>query len=728
MISSPVKGGSLGALLAESGGKYKRTSSEKVTKELAQFNSAVDAQARERQREFENLRIYCGIDNSAWPNEIQNFMSSEGRGNVWESFRHLGNYNIARVKIDGIAGSIVRNPFDISYVADEEEQVDLTLALQQAYYSDKELLDYNQEYLYGVILGVGVYQSVMRIMVRTEHPAEPTGRIGLTCMPPGSTVIDPSWKSNTSKDLNNLWVLAYYTVDQLKTKYNLKKDLIEQEEWLIENMGESYEADTLTWNKDIPQKVGDRYLTVEHHYLKKEKIVREFDPQTSTTFWEWMSDEDKRKLVEQNSVNLDDIEKIELWDNVHSYCAFCPGLITQELLHEGKAEFQLGRLPFFPLSAARINGKPMPFMDQLRDAALEMNKRIATISNVAERQVTSGLSIDEYIVGMNEEKKKEVENNINNPEYILWQKAGSSRQFPNAIRPLIENKAIPGDLFGIANMMIDLMDRLVPQPAANEGRSEKSGESGILYAQKVEIAKTMQTVVMAVVRQFWNDIGESYFFLAKQLYRKGRRVFTNALGTKKTIINEPDYTEQGEETILNDFSALSRHRVIISEAPAGVNNRLVQRELNAMLTSNYAAVSPNAAITFAENMIRSIDMDQVQKEKALEGIELDRKKIVSATNLQIAQAEAGLKQLQQAIQAQEQQAQAGQQGMPPAGGPGGAPAPGGPPMLGGAGPEVPPPMPAEAAPLPPALEGGPMEMEPGIGNPPSSYNMAGANG
>ena len=82
MISSPVKGGSLGALLAESGGKYKRTSSEKVTKELAQFNSAVDAQARERQREFENLRIYCGIDNSAWPNEIQNFMSSEGRGNV----------------------------------------------------------------------------------------------------------------------------------------------------------------------------------------------------------------------------------------------------------------------------------------------------------------------------------------------------------------------------------------------------------------------------------------------------------------------------------------------------------------------------------------------------------------------------------------------------------------------------------------------------------------------
>ena len=657
--------------------KFARRSDDKLLEHYSQWQKASRAQRREREREFENLRMYCGVDNSQWPAAIQNFLKQEARGVNHGQFTHFGQYNLLKLKINGIAGSIIRNPFDATFVADDEEQVALTMALQEAYLSDKELMDWQAEDTMLTTLGL-IYRGTMRMYVKNTFPASPMGNIALECMPPGTTMDDPDWVTTTSKEMRNHWTMALMSIDEIKERWPKKRGIMEREEWLANNDGRQYEEKVnVDWNRyvdDTTHKHGSLYMVVQHNYIKKEKIVREFDARTGTVFWEWMSDEQKKDLAEQNGIGSEDIKEIILRDNVAYTYTFAPGLSLSYALDDYKDEFQLGRLPYFPWTTTRMNGKPIPMVDQLRDAQLEINKRQSTITLAAETSLGGTMAVDEAVFGMDNKKMEDFVANRGNPRYVAKLKAGASRQFPNAFQE-VGKQQIPGDLFGIVNEMIDLMDRLVPQPAASEGRTERSGESGILFAHKVEVAKTMQSTMLASRRQLWNDIGEAYFFLAKQLYSKGRRVFTDGKGVRKAIINETMINpETGEETVENDFSGLARHRVVISEAPAGVNNRLMQRELNSTLAQHFAQMAPNTSMKFLAGVVNSLDLDEVQKQEAKDAVELDSRALQVETEARIANAEVMKQQAQAAGQ------QAG--GSPGAGGapmPGGAPSqPGGP--------------------------------------------------
>lgn len=683
------------------GKKYNRIADDGVIREYNAYASAKDARSREREREFENLRMYAGIDNSAWPKEIQKYMFDDGRGNNFGNFTHLGSYNFTKTKINGIAGSIARNPFDADFVADDNILSPLTMALKGAYLSDKEMMDWDQSLLHAYILGL-IYQSVVRMYVKTEHPANPMGNIALECLQPGSVIIDPNWKSGNTRDIRDVWTLSWMTADAIKLKYEPKRDIIERELWIKEQFGEDYEQDRIDWNQDIPEQHGDLYLVVQHNYLKKEKLRREMCVRTGTVFWEWMDDESKKRMAIENEVDPEDIREVTVYDDVEYIYTFAPALSTAFSLLDTKAKYQIGRLKYFPWCPEWVNGLPAPMLDQLRDAQLEINKRVATISLAAESVVTGGDYVDEAVFGMDKQKIEEHKANKGNPRYTAVLKAGSTRAFPNGIGQL-PTRQIPGDLFGITNMMIDLMDRLVPQPAASEGRTERSGESGILFAQKIEVAKTMQTTMLAGIRQMTNDIAESYFFLGKQVYSKGRRVFTNAKGTQKTVVNDAVIDPAtGEEYVENDFSALPRHRVTISEAPAGVNNRLAQRELNATLMQTYAGL-PNVALVFGQELVKSLDLDEPGKEMAREAVALERKKLAAETLAAIVNAELAVKQAQAMMQGgQEQQ---GMQGAAPALSVGGGQAA----------------LPEQTGELPAQLQGTQPPITPGIGMPPTSY-------
>lgn len=692
MVSNPTT-----PMIEVAGKQFSRQADSEVLKELNLYQGAKTARRRERAREFENLKTYAGIDNSQWPDDLQSFLMQENRGTNYGDFTHLGTYNFVKMKLNGIAGSIVRNPFDATFVADEIEDTQKTMALQAAYMSDKELMDWIQYYHEAVRLG-NIYQSVLRMHVKTDHPASPMGNIAIECMPPGSCIVDPNWKQLSSKELNHIWVLGYYTADQLKAKYEMKRDLIERELWLLSQFGPQYKQDEIDWNKDIPDIHGSQFLVVEHHYLEEEKVEREFDPVTGTVFWEWMSDEQKRDIAMEKNIDPTNITTIKVRDNVAYTKVTVPGLTQAFFAVNQKDEFQVGRLLFFPWATEYVNGKPSPMMDQLRDAQLEFNKRQSQITNAAEAAINSPMRVDEAILN-GADAKEELKQNIGNPRYVLFQKRGTSRAFPDAVSRLHDGNNIPGDLFGIANQMVDLMDRLVPQPAASEGRTERSGESGILYAQKVEVAKTMQTTMLAGIKQLWNDLAESYFFLAKQLYSQGRREFTDAKGSFKVVVNDPQINIlTGEERIANDFSTLSRHRVTISEAPSGVNNRLLQQELNSNLVQNYAQFAPNAAMTFMEQLINSLEMDEIQKQAALESVGLDRERLRAQTEAAIVAAQAQAQAAQQSVGQQPQQASEG------AGSAAAEMAPGG------------------------AVEGAvtqqPKKIEPGIGNLPEQYMEA----
>lgn len=642
------------------GKTFTRKSDEKLVAEWSQYESAKDANCREREREFENLMMYCGVDNSQWPGSIQNYMFNEGRGTnfgatvsrAYNQYNqhasgqvHFGQYNILKFKLTGIAGSLIRNPFDASYVADESEQAELTMALQQAYLSDKELMDWDNSFLQAYTLAM-IYQGVVRIYASNEHPASPMGNIAIECYPPGTNIVSPDWKSGRSNDLNDIWTLSWLDASQIKEKYASKKNAIENELNLQKLFGKQYEVDDISWNRDIPTKHGNKLLVIEHSYLKREKVTREMDTYTNTVFWEWLSDEQKMALAQENSVQPENITKIDLWDDFAYTYTFSPALSTNFALHDKKDEFQCGRLRKIPLSSEYQNGKAIPLLEQVRDAQLTLNKRMETINHAAESSVTRGSYVDEAVFGMDNGKIEEYIKNRRNPLYVARLKPGSSRTFPNGIGELPGGQ-VPPDLFNISNMIVDLFDRLLPQPAASEGRTERSGESGILFAQKVEVAKTMQMTLLEQIRQFQNAVGEIYFFMAKQLYSQGRRIFRDAKGQREIVVNDMKYNPlTGEEEVINDFSGLSRHKVVISEAPSGVNNRLMQREMSSTLMQSFQGL-PSVAIQFGKNLIKSLDLDSIQKQEALDAIDLENERITSQQKVAIANAQMALQQAQQ---------------------------------------------------------------------------------
>lgn len=637
---------------------FKRTDNALTMYIADEYQRLYDATEAERRREYDNLGFFYGLEQKQWPDEVRDQMDAEGR--------HVATYNLSHRKVQGIAGSITRNPFDVKYVGDDVVLDNLTEALQQMYYSDKELMDWESEYFQGVVYGL-IYRGVWTMQVETDMPASPLGNIAIRCRQPGTTLIDPDWRSTSSKKLHLVYHVGWLTAQQIKDTYKKKTPEIEAELTFQQVFGKDWESNQeIDWSENHETKYGSTYKVIEKHYLKREKVTREYDPVTKTVFWEWMSDEEKMDIAQRNNISSEDIKEIEIPDALISYTqTVCPSLSTNLVLEDRKDTFQIGRLHDFMWSATWINGKPLGVIDFLKDAQREVNYRQSTITLAAQAAINTGVQLDPAMFGNDERLIKEFEKNYGNPRQVGRIKAGMSRQFPDGIKPLARIQVAP-DLYQIVGQMIDLMDMLVPQPAAGEARTERSGESGIHFAQKLEVMKTMQQPMMMGIKQLWNDIGEAYLYFAAQLYSHGIRRFASADGKTEFDINVPKIDlNTGQEYIENDFSQLStmRHRIQISESPSGVNVRMMQRELNLGILSSWPKDSmPNTALTFAENIARSLDQTEEEKQNTDKALNMDRQLMESRTMAEITQNQAVIQQ-GQAAQGQQQGG-----GMPQGGG------------------------------------------------------------
>ncbi len=653
MISSPSF---LNPTLDIGGMKFSRKSDEAFLHTLSEYQTYYDSTIEDRRREDENVGFFYGLENRQWPTEAIEQLQHEGR--------HIGTYNLSHRKVAGIAGSISRNPFDAKYIGDSPDFDYLTEILQQMYLSDKELMDWDAEYLQCLIYGL-IYRGILEIKVETEAPASPLGNIALRNRLPGTVILDPDWKSTSSKHLENAYITTYLTAKQIKEIYHKKTDEINSEISMTELFGKTFETNEgILWNQDNPLTRGSTYLVIEKRYIERESVTRSYDPITKTIFWEWMTEDEKIDLAQRLEIPGENIKDFKVQTKISKTRTICPALSTNLVLEDEKDTFQIGRLPLFPWSATWINGKSLGIIDFLKDAQREINYRQSTITLAAQGAINTGVAIDPAAFGNDEGLISQFKQNYGNPRQVAQLKSGASRQFPDAVKPLARIQVAP-DLYTIASQMIDLMDILVPQPAAGEARTERSGESGIHFSQKLEVMKTMQTPIMAGVRQLWNDIAESYLYLASQLYSHGMRRFASADGKVEFDINVPSIDPAtGQETIQNDFSKVAgiRHRIQISESPSGINVRLIQRELNLGILGTWPRdMLPNSAITYAENVQRNMDLSETEKANAQKAIELDRKLVESRTMAEIAQNEMVINQTTQQ-QAQQQAGQPAPQG------------------------------------------------------------------
>lgn len=620
-------------------------------KALLQFSSSRSAMEK-------NWGLYSGFDYSQWP--------VEAVSNLRRQNRSVTQYNFIRGKIDKLAGYIVKNWMDVDFVPVDGALSPLTNALKGAYYSDKEMMDWDREYLQFVVDGL-IHHGIEQMYISDRY--SPLGNIGFQRIDPGHVVYDPNWKSNNAWDLRRLWKIAYLTPDQIKDKYDKSSVKIDERLRMMSMVGESYRDDTssATVNDfNLESLYGNRYRVIELHHLvnvkKKYEFVVDFDDSEieipEGTY------EEKAEFVQTRAVNPKNvIEKVktvkEYWVTTGS------SQLCDEFLENRKSEIQIGRLPFFPWSSCRINGKDSGLVDLLADVQQTINKRESLLDFMITTSAAGGRVIDPAIVNNDRRKLDELKANFNNPDYVGESAPGaiaSGRSYFQSLPQTKENGAIYREI----DRMFSYLEDISGVTATLEGRSEIGNDTASLFTRKQAQAEISQTLLFKGLEQHLNDKGEAYMLLAKDLYSGAYREFSTGYGINKTErevirVNDVGVTEVGDIEVINDMSKLPRHKVVVNQSSGGVTLRTTNRLINSEMLSR---IPPQYAATQAliiRNIIDTLDLSDedkrmYEKSSQLE-LELAIERMATEKSTLAAQRTQNEMMMQQAMQPAQQPAQ-----------------------------------------------------------------------
>ena len=357
------------------------------------------------------------------------------------------------------------------------------------------------------------------------------------------------------------------------------------------------------------------------------------------------------------------------------------------ILEKKRTEVQIGRLPFFPWSASRINGVPRGIVDLIKDVQRTINYRENLVTYILQTEAHGATLLDPQLFGVDREKMNDYIQNKNNPSKTFETAAGA---LARGLAPVPVQKAqFPSDVVNQLTRMWDIADRISKAPAVSDARTEGSGESGYLFAQKTRLAEQQQYILFFGLKRHINEKAEAYLVQAKQQYSIGTipREFTFNNGKESVMLNEEFSMENGQTGIKNDISQLPRHKVLVTESPSGLTNRLTARALSQELLKVLPPENIGTRQVFTNIIVKSVDnLDEKDKDRVDEFGKLEEEQARETLLANTAKMKLGRLTMEGQIKALEQRlatmgAAAGGSSVPvePVG-------PGGPRGFGGSGP------------------------------------------
>lgn len=602
----------------------------------------------DRNRFLENARIYWGVDYGQYPyNVVQELLDQQ---------RQAPTFNLMTQKMDGLRGQLLRNQFDVKYVPMRGDIDELTLALQDMYYSDKD--DMNWDYSYDWFLRDFLIQNGWeRMFVSTENTV--LGNLAFTTENPINIFPDPGWVSMFPKDLRELDKAGFYHPEELKEIYPDKAHILEELRKFefagaLRPFGDyGYHQIGIPY-KELEARWGSKHLVIENHRMIYEIREWEYDTRTMTPFPETGykpgSPEDiefKKAYVEQNQIPSDRIKLIEEPNRRYHITTIVPSLSMDLVLEDRDSEIQIGRLPFFPLGPARFGSQYRGLADLMRDLQLNINKYIMMMEEILNKSARGGYFLDPDIVGNDDTKKKEVERDWNNPAARIWTEAGKSQGGLDRFMKEFPSHSVPSDLFSFHQLMHEYADKLSYQTPAAEGRTESAKESGKLFQSKFEASVITRGIIDRMLEMHWHDKAEAYMDQAKITYAGIPREFSRRDGKGKVTINQ-EVNEEGRTLTLRDISRLQKHRIVLTPSKKGIDVRTNQRGLFAELKQT--TQDPLIQYDYDGQIVSTFEMNDAQRAEIEEDIELAKTEARLAKMLSI-------RQMQQAMGGPQQQQQ-----------------------------------------------------------------------
>lgn len=576
-------------------------------------------------REDEAHKVYSGLEDGQWGEEAAATLKAQGR--------HIPQFNLVRGKIDALAGNFIKDFFDMTYLPVDSEFSPWTRVLEMMMRSDKESLDWEHSYNQAVKDGC-IWRGAEQMVVSDRY--SPLGNIGFERIMPGSILVDPCWKTNSGWDLKRLWKVAYLTPKEMKDIYGAKGPSIDAEVVRLLNSGSEFDQtdkqDGFPY-KDYNYIYGTKRRVIEYHYMNEENQEIRY-----TVFGDVVPEGTDEYQREWASINgIEDFENmtyiIKKKVSVYNVITTVPDL-NHLILEDKRSEIQIGRLPFFFWSSARINGRDSGIVELLIDAQQTINKRHSLIDDIISSNAHGNRLVDPDLFENRPDLMKEYKDNASKPGWIGFTAPGALDE-----RKIYQNQnaSFPSTEISELNNMIDMMDRMSTVTPAQSGRSEGSEESGILFARKQLQTEINQTPMIKNLEHYWNEKGEAYMLLAQQLYSGIYRKFSIGEDNQVIEINIP--TPNG---LQNDISMMPRHKVVVSQSPKGATQKMVDRAIYAELLRSIPAEVPQARLALIEMIFGTLTHNKEETDRLIELIKKDQ-------NLQELRSQAEAAQLQAVV-------------------------------------------------------------------------------
>ena len=629
----------------------------------AEFDRALEFDQDNRYRNQRNWQMYAGIDLGQYTQADQARAKMEGRV--------LGTLNFATQKVDSLHGNLMKNMPDADFVAVEGVNSDATQLLKQMYLSDKEMMDWNTSENQLVKSGL-VYEGVEEMYI--DRRFHPLGNIAFRCHLPGYVLFDPRWKSQSAKDCQIAWVCTYLTASQLAEMYPEKSALFFRDIESTKTVGEWWDdvdntGVTPMFNLDRTNAGRNLYRCIRKFEMTTQTVVVDYDEMTGIDIPAGSSIADKLAHLNKTNPAWEEskIKQRTVRERICIVTTVCSALDTEIPLEKKPCEIQVGRIPLFPWAAERINGVARGILDLIYDVQQKINYREELVTNIIETSAVGGLLADPALFNEEEDKMKDFEENKNQPGRVFWTAAGALARGldPKAVRIAQSLPEVQAQLM----RLLEYMDRLSKSPAVFDARSEKSGESGYLFAQKSRVAEQQSYTLFSSLSRHLAEKAEAYMLQAKTQYTLGglERRFVLDGGKHEVIINRR-FFEGKDEKVENDFANLPRHKVVISESPESTTNRLITR---ALATEVMKVVPPenigtrailNTALVMTLDNFTSADKDRLQEMRGLEEMQAKMTLMANINKLKLAnfQMEQQFETMRKADAAKKQQEAAAQ--------------------------------------------------------------------
>jgi len=613
-----------------------------------EFDRAFDEFQKDRYAERKDWEMYSGFDYGQWP--------EEAKRDLMRSNRHIIQLNYVRGKIDTLAGTIVKNGLEVDFVPVDDDAVDVTKVLKGLFYSDRELMDWDAEYLETVKDGL-IHRGIEQMYISEKY--SPLGNIGFRRMQPGHVILDPNWNTHTSKDLLCLWKVAYLTPKEIKEIYNKKSDAIEAAVYRKANQITDYEKDETTDSMtrfNLENIYGDKYRVIEYHHIRTKRVKKKiYVGKNGTEDVSEMTDEEIQQFIndsmQDNPGEIIEKDKVEREYWVTTTCAVLLGY--SEFLEDAKSEIQIGRLPFFPWSAARIAGKDSGIVALLKDAQQAINKRESLSDHIIASSAHGAMFVDSALFSGDINKTETAIKDLDKPNARIVTSPGVLATGRNYFYQ-VPKAQYQGELYQEIQRMQGHLDTISKSTPTLEGRSESAHDTGVLFARRQMQSEIALTTIAAGIEQHWNEKGEAYMALAQTLYSGPYRKFKTDYGIKGDD-KETIELNNGQYTLEN----LPRTKVAVSQSPRGVTLREVERSLNAELLQR---IPPNQYVYQAavmQNIMKTLDMTGEEKKRLDAANAIESKLAVTRAKAEISNLEFQMMQMQ--MQAQQMQAQMGGQ-------------------------------------------------------------------